>query len=278
MLLKSLLIVLFSLNLFGYDRIIALSPSINEIIFALDSGDKIIGNTTYASYPKAAIDKPKVGGYFSPSLEKILSLKPDIVIMQKSSIQLSKKLNKLGIKTKVLSLQTLNDIKQSIRSIGDIVGEKRKAQKILNDLQQALDNTKGIVKNKKILFVIGHNLNLEKRIFVAGQNLYFDDIIKYSGNKNAFFSTRSGQPVLNLENIIATNPDIVVLLAPFTHDKGLSKKQLIKPWLTLPINAAKTGSVYVVDKHYAGIASQRLIYFLKDFKVFLKDAKTRQLH
>lgn len=278
MLLKGLFIVFFSINLFGYERIIALSPSINEIIYALDSGNKIVGNTVYSSYPENAKNKPKVGGYFSPSLEKILSLKPDIVIMQQSSVKLSYKLNKLGIKTKVLSLKTLSDIKQSIRSIGDIVEQKEKAQKILNDLNHALDNTKGIVKNKKILFVIGHNLHLEKRIFVAGQNLYFNDIIKYSGNKNAFFSTRNGQPVLNLENIIATNPDIVVLLAPFTHDKGLSKKQLIEPWLNLPINAVKTGSIYVLDKHYAGIASQRLIYFLKDFKVFLEDAKTKQLH
>ncbi len=266
------------LNLYSYDRVVALSPSINEIVYALGCGEKIVGNTTHATYPEDAKTKPKVGGYFSPSLEKILSLKPDMVIMQKSSEKLSFKLNKLGIKTKVLSLKTLQDIRNSIVQIGEIVNEPIKAQEILSELDNSLEGIKNIVQNKKILFVIGHNTSLEKRIFVAGQNLYFDDIINHSGNKNAFFSTRSGQPVLNLENIIATNADIVVLLAPFTKDKGLTKEDLVKPWLTLPISAVKTGSIYVLDKHYAGIASHRLIYFLKDLKGFLQDAKARQLH
>ena len=270
---RYLLLLLFSINLFSYDRIIALSPSINEIIYALDDGDKIVGNTTFCRYPKEAQTKPKVGGYFSPSLEKIISLKPDIVIMQNSSIKLAKKLEKLGIKTKVIKLKSLQDIKNTIKDIGIILNKNKQASDILDDLEIKLMQTKNIVKNKKILMVIGHNITLEKRIFVAGQNLYFNDIINNSENINAFQSTRVGQPILNMENIISTNPDIVILLAPFTKDKGLTKEDLIKPWLSLPINAKKTKSIYVVDKHYAGIASHRLRLFLDDFKHILDDYK-----
>jgi len=78
-----------------------------------------------------------------------------------------------------------------------------------------------------------------------------------------------------MENIIALNPDIVILIAPFTKDKGLTKEQLIKPWLDLPINAKKTKSIYVLDKHYAGISSDRLRYFLKDFSGFLNEYSKR---
>jgi len=272
-----LLLLLFAIHLFSYDRIIALSQSINEIIYALGDGDKIVGNTTYCTYPDDAKNKQKVGGYFSPSLEKILSLKPDMIIMQHSSIKLSKKLQKLGISTQVLSLKTLDDIKQSIKIIGDILGKKVQAKDILNTIDIKLKEIQGIVKNKKILIVIGQNLSLEKRIFVAGQNLYFNDIITTSGNTNAFQSSHVGQPILNMENIIATTPDIVILLAPFREDKGLSKEQLIKPWLQLPINATKTNSIYMIDKHYAGIASNRIIYFLEDFKGFLEDARDKKL-
>jgi iron complex transport system substrate-binding protein len=270
---KFLLLLLFTINLFSYDRIIALSPSINEIIYALDAGDKIVGNTTFCTYPQNAKSKPKVGGYFSPSLEKILSLKPDIVIMQKSSIKLSKKLESLGIKTKVVQLTTLQDIKDTINQIGIVLEKQTKAQEILTTLKEKLSQTQNIVKDKKILFVIGHNLKLDSRIFVVGQNLYFDDIIKFSGNVNAFQSKRAGQPILNMENLIATNADIVILLAPFTKQKELTKEQLIAPWLDLPINAAKTKAIFVLDKEYAGISSHRLIYFLEDFKGFLQNAK-----
>jgi iron complex transport system substrate-binding protein len=274
---KILILLIFTINLFAYERIIALSPSINEIIYALDAGDKIVGNTTYCTFPLDAQSKPKVGGYFSPSLEKILSLKPDIVIMQKSSIKLSKKLESLGIKTKVVELTTLQDIKDTISSIGISLEKPKKANEILTTLEKKLVQTQNILKNKKILFVIGHNLKLDKRIFVAGQNLYFDDIINQCGNTNAFQSNRSGQPILNMENLIATNADIVILLAPFKKQKKLTKEQLIAPWLDLPINAAKTKSIYVLDKEYAGISSHRLIYFLEDFKGFLQDAKNRKL-
>ena len=275
---RYIFLLLFTVNLFSYDRIVALSPSINEIIYALGMGEKIVGNTTFCKYPEDAKTKPKVGGYFSPSLEKIISLKPDIVIMQNSSIKLSKKLNKLGIKSKIVKLKSLEDIKNTISSIGGILNKNQQASEILNDLDIKLKQTANILKNKKILIVIGHNTKLEKRIFVAGQNLYFDDIINRSGNTNAFKSKRAGQPILNLENIIATNPDIVILLAPFTKQKGLTKDDLIKPWLELPINAKKTKAVYVLDKHYAGIASHRLKYFLEDFRGFLLDAKNKQLH
>ncbi|MEA3384263.1 MAG: helical backbone metal receptor [Campylobacterota bacterium] len=272
---KIFFLLFFTINLFSYDRIIALSPSINEIIYALDSGDKIVGNTTFCNYPEEAKNKPKVGGYFEPSLEKILSLRPEIVIMQKSSLKLSKKLNKLGIKTKVVKLDRLNSIFDTIKDIGDVLDKKVEAKAILDRLNNRLEKTKNIIKNKRILFVIGHNLKLEKRIFVAGQNLYFDDIINYSGNTNAFKSSRVGQPILNMENIIASNPDIVILLSPFREKKGLTKDDLINPWLKLPINAKKTKSVFVLDKEYAGISSNRLIYFLEDFKRFLLDAKNR---
>jgi iron complex transport system substrate-binding protein len=270
---RFLLLLLFTINLFGYERVIALSPSINEIIYALGDGDKIVGNTTFCTFPKEAQSKPKVGGYFSPSLEKILSLKPDIVIMQKSSIKLAKKLELLGIKTKVVQLTSLEDIKETIEQIGEILQKQIKAKEILSTLENKLSQTQNIVKNKKILFVIGHNLKLDKRIFVAGQNLYFDDIINFSGNVNAFQSKRAGQPILNMENIIATNADIVILLAPFRKQKELTKEQLMAPWLDLPINAAKNKTIYVLDKEYAGISSHRLIYFLEDFKGFLQDAK-----
>ncbi len=272
---KLILILLLSLNLFGYERIIALSPSINEIIYALDGGGKIVGNTEYSTFPAQAINKPKVGGYFSPSLEKILSLKPDLVIMQTNNQEIATKLERLGIKTKIIKLKTLKDITTSIKDIGDILNQTSKAKAILDTIQMKLNDTQNIQKNKKILFVIGQHTNLEKRIFVAGQNLYFDDIITISGNKNAFQSTRVGQPVLNMENIIATNPDIVILLAPLMAKEGFTKQDLINPWLKLPINASKNGNIFVEEREYAGIPSDRLSLFLEDFKGFLQNAKTK---
>lgn len=264
------LVVLFVLNLSAAERIIALSPSINEIIFALGSGEQIVGNTEYCTYPKASKKVQKVGGYFSPSLEKIVALHPTLVIMQQNNYKLSQKLGQLGIATKIVKIDTLKNIKRSIIEIGKLVKKEQKANEIIQEIDTSLQSLKNITANKKVLFVIGHNTSIAARVFVAGQNLYFDDIIKASGNINALQSERKGQPVLNAENIIATNPDIVILLAHSMKEKNLTRDDLINPWRQLPINASRTNSIYIIDKKYAGIPSNRLVYFINDFKNILQ--------
>lgn len=272
---KLFLLLALTVNILANERIIALSPSVNEIIFALGKGDKIVGNTTHCKYPKASLEISKVGGYFNPSLEKILALNPSLVIMQENNYRLNKKLQQLNIKTKIIKIDSLLNIKQSIIDIGNILNTKEKAKSIIDEINQELKNLKNIIKNKKILVVMGHNTSLASRIFVAGQNLYFDDVINKSGNTNALQSSRKGQPILNMENIIASNPDIVILLSHSMHEKGLSRDELINPWRELPINAGRTNSIYIINKLYAGIPSDRLIYFLQDFQEILYDYKNK---
>jgi len=262
-------------QLWAYERVIALSPAINEIIFALGSGEKIIANTTFCTYPPKSQKKEKVGGFFAPNIEKIVALQPDIVLLQSHNYKLQKQLKSLDIKSQVSRVETFADIRTTILSIGKLLEKEYQAQSIVKSLDKKLSNLAHIVQNKKILIVIGHNLKIEKRIFVAGQNLYFDDIIKASGNQNAFQTTRKGQPILNRENIIATNPDIVILLAPYMKKKNLTKKMLIDPWLDLPISASKDKNIYVVGEPYAGIPSDRLAFLLDDFRGFLKEVRAK---
>jgi len=256
-------------------RIVTLSPAINEIVYALGAGDDVVGNTQYCMYPKVAQSVTKVGGYFSPNLEKILSLKPSIVIMQQNNKKLAIKLDKLGINTKIIQIDRLPHIKNAILELGTLLHKESKSKEIVSNIDQALADIKGIVKDRKILIVIGHNTSLVKQIFVVGQNLYLDDIINASGNTNALQSKRKGQPILNQENIIATNPDIVILLAHSMHKRGLTPADLIDPWKELPVNAGKSGDIYIIDKEYSGIPSDRLVLFLRDFKEILHAYKNR---
>lgn len=264
-----------SLSLYAQERIIALSPAINETLYALGAGESIIANTEYCNYPPQAKSKPKVGGYFAPSLEKILSFNPSMVIMQENNANFAQKLEQLGIKTMVIKIDSYPSIRQSIFSIARYVHKENEGKRIVAELDQKLHSLKGIVKDQKILMVFGHNTDLSKPLYVSGQNLYFEDIIKASKNRNALQSKRKGQPVLNLENIIAINPDIIILLAPNTHELGLSKEALITPWMNLPINAVKNKKIYVEDKGYSSNPSQRLGLFLTDMRGFLTDAARR---
>jgi iron complex transport system substrate-binding protein len=274
---KLILALFLTISLHAKERIVTLSPSLNEIVYALDMGKQVVGNTEYCLFPKETLTVPKVGGYFSPSIEKILALNPSIVLMQKNNHKLQRQLNRLNINTKMIQIDTLDTIRASIIELGKLFQQEENAHRIVEDINTSLEAIKNILNNKKILIVFGHNTSLSKNIFVAGQNLYFDQIITHSGNQNALQSKRKGQPILNMENIIASNPDIVILLAYSLKEKGLTREQLINPWLKLPINASKTNSVYIENKIYAGIPSDRIALFLKDFKAILNDYKKRNL-
>lgn len=272
-----ILTLFLTLNLYAKERIITLSPALNEIVYALGMGKGVVGNTEYCLFPKETLHLPKVGGYFSVSLEKVLALNPTIVLMQKNNHKLQHQLNQLKIPTKMIRIDTLDTIRNSLLELGKHFHKEENARRIVQEINSSLASIKHIVNNKKILIVFGHNTSLSKNIFVAGQNLYFNQIIKQSGNKNALQSTRKGQPILNMENIIASNPDMVILLAYSLEEKGLTREQLINPWLKLPINASKTHSIYIENKIYAGIPSDRIALFLNDFKAILNDYKKRNL-
>lgn len=255
-------------------RVVALAPSINEILFALGKGESIVGNTTYATYPKESQSITKVGGYFSISLEKIVALKPTLVLMQKNNLPLKPKLEKLGIKTEFIRISSLENIKKGIEKIANLTDAKDRADEIIKKIEESIKTTKGILENKKILIVFGRQFDLKKEIFVSGNNIYFADIIRASGNQNAFSENSTKQPMLSYEGIIATNPDIIYILAHLVKDQKEAQK-LIQPWLKLPITASKAKTVYITTKKYAGIPSHRVVNYIKDFREVLEDAKSK---
>lgn len=275
---KLIFILLIScINLFGEQRIITLSPSINEIVFALGEGKNIVANTQYSDYPEESKSIPKVGGYATISLEKIIAYKPTVVIAQNYDEKLLRNLKALGINTLIFKTDTISSIKKTITTLGKYFKRDENASELVKTIDESLASLGNIVKNKKILTVIGPRKNLNNQIYIAGNNLYFEDVLKASNNKNAYFSESTNQPVVNSEKIINMNPDIIVLLSPFLDGKIEEQERLKTLWQTLPVNASINKDIYIIDKTYSGIPSHRVIYFIRDFKKILENVRDKQL-
>ncbi len=272
---KLFFIFLFTINLMAGERIITLSPSINEIVFALESGNDIVANTEYCNFPEESKQIPKVGGYSNVSLEKLLLAKPSIILAQDYDKELILNIKKLNLNVQTFKTNNLNSIKTTIKSIGQILVKNEKAKELIAGIDNSLKSIKDIVSNKKILVVISPREDLNKIIYVAGNNLYFNDIIEASGNKNAYFSSSLSQPIVNVEKIIKMNPDIVIMLTPYINERKVSKDEIKQPWLELPINAAKKNKIYFIDKEYAGIPSNRVVNFINDYKDILVDVRDK---
>lgn len=269
-----LLVCVISISL-ANQRIVTLSPSINEIVYALNKGEEIVANTAYCNYPKESKKVKKVGGYANVSLEKILKVKPTLVLTQNYNQKLINNLKALGIKTLVFKTDTIESIKHTIKTLGKEFDKQKKANELIYSIDKSLKSIENIITNQKIMIVIHPSKNLKKSIFIAGNNLYFNDILKASGNKNAYISKNQAQPVLNVEKIIALNPDIVIILAAFFENDKEALDEVINVWKKLPINASIKDNIYAIDKEYAGIPSHRVKYFIKDYKKILVDVKSK---
>ena len=274
---KIIFILLFCINLLGAERIVTLSPSVNEIIFALGEGENIVANTQYSDFPLESKSIKKIGGYNSISLEKILKVNPTVVVGQDYDEKLNSNLKALGITTLSYKTNTISLIKNTINELGIFFKQEEKAKELNTNIDNAMTSLAEIVKDKKILIIISPKDSLSNQIFVSGNHIYFEDVILASGNKNAYFSNSTAQPVVNTEKIIGMNPDIIILLAPFLEDDLKAQTKLINTWKELPVNASKDDNIYTIDKLYAGIPSHRVEYFIKDYRKILENVRNKQL-
>jgi len=122
-------------------RIVSLAPSVTETLFALGFGNRLVGVTTYCDYPAEALKLPKVGGFMSPSLEVIVSKRPDLVIGVSSATDpvKAREMERLGLKVTLISLASVSDILSSIKNISRLLGTPEAGEKLVDRISRQFD-------------------------------------------------------------------------------------------------------------------------------------------
>ena len=245
------------LTLSANERIISLSPSITEIIYALEKGDKLVGTSTYSLYPKEARKLPIIGSYTNPHIEKIISLLPTLVVGQEFNESTLEKLRYFKIKTLKLNLKTINSIKNSINILEKKINSKN-ADKLIKNINNAITNAPKNKQSHSVMIVYGLHEDLRGGIYIAGGDIFFDDIIKECGNTNTYTNNLTSQPVLNYENVIALNPQQIIILHSHATESQVDVKKALKAWYTLPTDASKNKKISIIDEDYLHIPSHRV--------------------
>jgi iron complex transport system substrate-binding protein len=229
-------------------RIISLAPNMTEILFALGLGDRIVGVTSFCDYPEEAKKKPKVGGMSNPSLEAVVTLKPDIVVMTTDGNpkEFEERLRSLGIKTYVFTARRLSELPEGVRELGAALGVKAKADAFADHFDTALG---GFEMNrshtghagKKVLFIVWPD-----PLIVAGPGTVIDDALTLVGAINIAGTVRTEYPKYSVEEVLRRSPDLVII------GKGMDSEDvkkvadgLLKRLRSLP--AVKRGKVYFVS-------------------------------
>lgn len=219
------------------ERIISLAPSVTETLFALGLGNKVVGVTTFCNYPSAATAKEKVGDTLRPNIERIVALKPDVVIASTSS-QLEtfvKNLEAAGVPVYVSNPRNLKETLDSIQKIGEVAGAADQGKELADVLRArvALVQSRIATQSKPKVFVM---LGAEPLITV-GSSSFINDLVAQAGGLSISADEPGDYPQYSLETVIARQPEVIFLQA---GDEKLPDRLRQTP-------AARAGRVFHLD-------------------------------
>lgn len=243
-------------------RIISLAPSITEILFALQLEDKIVGVSNFCQFPPAARTKEKIGDYAHPSLEKIVALKPDLVIgLAEGELRsLIGRLTELKVPVYISNPGNVAEIIYSIRRISKLTGAMEKGLEIAAEIEKKVKQIQEKVAGLPQPRVL-HLLNFDPLIS-AGKGTFIHDLIRLAGGRNLAESAAGKYPRLSLEEVLAMDPEVILLASMKSADPLLEQRQWWKKWKT--ISAVRQGRVYVLESDLIHRPSPRIVIGLEE--------------
>jgi len=248
--------------------IVSIAPSATEILFAIGAGDRVVADTTYCDSPPAAAKLPKIGGYINPDVEKILSLSPDLVLGARGTpTAMFNQLQSLKLTVAAIDEEdSIDQVFDSIRLIGQVVGENQHAAALVGKLKQrraaVVARTAKLTAEQRprVLFVFTPG-----DLYSAGKGSFIDEIIRLGGGVNIAAKTNSPWPQLSMETVVADDPQVILVLngsmggkqQPLTSAAALARFRALPRWAA--ISAVKNGRVYALDDDALTLPGPRLI-------------------
>ncbi len=259
-------------------RIISLSPHVTEILYALGQQDKLVAVTDYCSYPPQASKKPHIGGLLNPNIERIILLKPDVLIGVPAHQALAEKLKKQGLTTVLLPNDQLTDVFFTIDSLGRLLNCEKQAKALIRTLKDSLSHYQRLAhslnpENRRAVLVIGREPGTVRHITVVGPHTFLDSVWTLVGGKNVFNDLPVAYTQVGQEALLTKQPDIIIELR--INEQWDSQKELqnFREWQPLfEVRAVQKRNIFVLTENYTLIPGPRLYLLAKDFYHILRNA------
>ena len=241
-------------------RIVSLAPSITEILFALELGDKVVGVTNRCNYPAEALDQPKVGDYFSTSLEAIVAQDPDIVFSDGHD-PVGAQLEELEITMVVLQPQDIGGILGNIELVGEISSKEVEAEELVAEMEMRIGavaaETAGA--ERPIVFYVIDATN-PATPWTVGPGSFIDALINLAGGENMVKVSKAYYQI-SLEEVVASDPDIII--GTTSHGTAfIPDFANLSGWKEM--GAVKNGEIYLVEDDLVSRPSPRIVEGLEE--------------
>lgn len=221
-------------------KVVSVSPSMTELIYAIGAQDKLVGRSDYCDYPEEAVSVESVGSMQTPDVEKIISLEPDLVIVTNMvDEQVVSKLTDVDISVlTVADVQDLSQIYDMVSMVGAALNKNAEAAALVKEGKETITDVEGKVKDLEapsVYYVVSYG---EYGDSIPGGDTFIHGIITAAGGDNIGKDITGWS--INLEEIIEKDPDIIII--PSYYDGAFQEADHYKD-----LTAVKEGRVYVID-------------------------------
>ena len=230
-------------------RIVALTASDVEIIYALGAGDLLVGRGEYCDYPAEVLEKPVVKSGEETNLEEILALEPDVVIMatMAQSKEQVEALEQAGVKVIVSDAQNLEGVYTAITLIGQVVGKDAEAAALVQEMKDTFEavRAKAPASGKTVYFEVSP---LQYGLWAAGKGTFMDELAAICGLENAFADV-DGWGAIAEDQVIARDPDYIVTTSMYWGEGPTPVEEIMSRAGWDQLKAVKNGQVFNADSN-----------------------------
>jgi iron complex transport system substrate-binding protein len=246
------------------NRIISLVPAVTEMLYAIGAGERLVAVSSYDSFPPQVKQLPSVGALLDPNVERILSLKPDLVIVYGSQTDLKTQLARAGIGVFDYRHAGLPDVTTTIRTLGERTGDVAKANAVADRIEQGLGAIRARVRGRdrpRTLLVFGRERLALRGLYASGGIGFLNDMLEAAGGTNVFADVKLQAVQASTEQIIARRPYVILeIRAANSAFPSGDRDAELKVWRTVAaVPAVRTGRVHFLFDDRIVIPGPRVV-------------------
>ena len=229
-------------------RIVSLIPAVTEMLFAIGDGQRIVGVTNYDHHPPEVSRLVRVGGLLDPDVERILSLRPDLVVLYNTQVELKQRLDRAGIDYYSYEHRALPDITTTLRTIGARIGSAARANAAAAGMEGAIAAIRKSViglPRPRTLLVFERDRSSLRNVYASGGYGFLHDMLEAAGGANVFADVMRQSVEVSTEMMLARKPDVVIELWYGDLGKDLDLSRQAQAWNVLgAVPAVRNHRVY----------------------------------